>query len=56
MTNQARADPSPVIEDYERIAEAIVFLENHWRRRPSLDVVAKHAGLSKFHFQRLFSR
>ncbi len=56
MTPQTRTIRSPVIADYQRIADAIAFLEDHWRRRPSLDEVAEHVGLSRFHFQRLFSR
>lgn len=39
---------------YERIEQAIRFLRAHAREQPPLAVVAAHAGLSPFHFQRLF--
>ena len=42
--------------DYHRIERAIVFLEENWRRQPSLDEVARSVHLSEFHFQRLFRR
>ncbi|GAB3833546.1 bifunctional transcriptional activator/DNA repair enzyme AdaA [Hymenobacter jeollabukensis] len=41
--------------DYQRIAQAIQFLEANFRRQPSLDEVAEAVSLSPFHFQRLFS-
>jgi len=40
---------------YETIAEAIRFLRAHSRQQPSLEVVAKHVGLSPQHLQRVFS-
>ena len=43
-------------EDYQRIAQAIRFLEENSRRQPDLTEVAAHVGLSEYHFQRLFSR
>ena len=43
-------------EDYKRIEEAILYLENHYREQPSLDEVASNVGLSEYHFQRLFTR
>ncbi|HEY3489082.1 MAG TPA: methylated-DNA--[protein]-cysteine S-methyltransferase [Candidatus Deferrimicrobiaceae bacterium] len=42
--------------DYARIEQAIRFLETNFRRQPGLDEVAAAAGLSPFHFQRLFTR
>jgi AraC family transcriptional regulator of adaptative response/methylated-DNA-[protein]-cysteine methyltransferase len=42
--------------DYHRIERAIRFLDNSAPVRPSLDQVAKHVGMSPFHFQRLFTR
>jgi AraC family transcriptional regulator of adaptative response/methylated-DNA-[protein]-cysteine methyltransferase len=42
--------------DYQRIERAIEFLEENLRRQPSLTEVASAAGLSEFHFQRLFGR
>lgn len=42
--------------DYQRIAEAIRYLEVNFREQPDLDVLATHLGLSPFHLQRLFTR
>lgn len=42
--------------DYYRIADALQFLEQHYREQPNLDDVAAYAGLSPAHFQRLFRR
>lgn len=41
--------------NYERIAKAIAFLQEHALEKPSLDAAAAHIHLSPFHFQRLFS-
>jgi AraC family transcriptional regulator of adaptative response/methylated-DNA-[protein]-cysteine methyltransferase len=41
--------------NYVRIERAIQFLEQHFRRQPSLDEIAEHVHLSPFHFQRMFS-
>ena len=43
-------------EDYERIAQAIAYLENHFQEQPSLDEAAASVHLSTYHFQRLFKR
>lgn len=43
-------------QDYQRIEQAILYLENHYREQPSLEDVAANIGLSEFHFQRLFTR
>ena len=43
-------------DDYERIEHAIRFLREERKSRPSLEDVAAEAGLSPFHFQRLFQR
>jgi AraC family transcriptional regulator of adaptative response/methylated-DNA-[protein]-cysteine methyltransferase len=42
--------------DYARVERAIRFLEEHAESRPSLAEVARGAGLSPAHFQRLFTR
>ena len=42
--------------DYDRIGRAIRYLDEHFREQPGLDEVAREAGLSAFHFQRLFTR
>lgn len=44
------------IQDYERVAKAIRFLQDHQTELPSLPEVANHIGLSPYHFQRLFLR
>lgn len=43
-------------EDYLRIEQAILYLENHYKDQPNLDDVAANVGLSGYHFQRLFTR
>ena len=43
-------------EDYLRIEQAILYLENHYKEQPGLDEVAANIGLSEYHFQRLFTR
>jgi AraC family transcriptional regulator of adaptative response/methylated-DNA-[protein]-cysteine methyltransferase len=42
--------------DYRRVEAAIRFLENHHLEQPALADIAAAAGLSEYHFQRLFSR
>lgn len=42
--------------DYQRIEQAISFLEQNFRSQPSLDEVAQSVHLSKYHFQRLFKQ
>lgn len=43
-------------EDYLRIEQAIMYLENHFKDQPRLEEVAANIGLSEYHFQRLFTR
>jgi AraC family transcriptional regulator of adaptative response/methylated-DNA-[protein]-cysteine methyltransferase len=45
-----------VSSDYERIEQAINFIENNYRSQPTLSDAAKSVGLSEYHFQRLFKR
>lgn len=42
--------------DYQRIEQAIQFLETHFTDQPDLDEIAHHVHVSKYHFQRLFKR
>jgi AraC family transcriptional regulator of adaptative response/methylated-DNA-[protein]-cysteine methyltransferase len=42
--------------DYGRVEQAIHYLEAHAHEQPSLADLARHVGLSEFHFQRLFRR
>ena len=55
MTSTA-SDISQNARDYARIEAAILYLEEHFRDQPGLDDVAREAGLSPHHFQRLFRR
>ena len=43
------------MNDYERIASIIRYLDEHLIEQPDLATLADHAGLSPFHFHRLFS-
>ncbi len=42
--------------DFARIEAAIGYLQAHFREQPGLDALADAAGVSPYHFQRLFSR
>jgi AraC family transcriptional regulator of adaptative response/methylated-DNA-[protein]-cysteine methyltransferase len=42
--------------DFARIARAIRFIDAKFREQPRLAAIAAHAGLSEFHFNRLFRR
>lgn len=41
--------------NYERIAEAITYIRQHFKAQPGLDEVARKVHLSPYHFQRLFT-
>ncbi len=41
--------------DYNRIARSIDYIKDNFKNQPTLETIAEHAGLSPFHFQRLFS-
>src|SRR5882762_2344459 len=43
------------MNDYERVANVIRFLDRHHTEQPGLNQLAGAAGLSPFHFHRLFS-
>jgi AraC family transcriptional regulator of adaptative response/methylated-DNA-[protein]-cysteine methyltransferase len=43
------------VNDYERIARVIRYLDECHTEQPDLATLSKHAGLSPFHFHRLFS-
>ncbi|MGN6291178.1 MAG: bifunctional helix-turn-helix domain-containing protein/methylated-DNA--[protein]-cysteine S-methyltransferase [Chitinophagaceae bacterium] len=40
---------------YNRIAEAIEYIQEHFKTQPSLEEIAEQIHLSPFHFQRLFT-
>jgi AraC family transcriptional regulator of adaptative response/methylated-DNA-[protein]-cysteine methyltransferase len=42
--------------DYQRIEQAIRYVEEHFYEQPELDEIARKIGMSEFHFQRLFKR
>lgn len=41
--------------DYQRIAKAIEYIQNHFKTQPDLDEVADFVGLSSAHFQKMFT-
>jgi AraC family transcriptional regulator of adaptative response/methylated-DNA-[protein]-cysteine methyltransferase len=43
-------------EDYQRIEQALLFLERSYRQQPTLEEAAASIGLSEYHFQRLFTQ
>ena len=43
-------------EDYSRIEKAISFLGEHFYDQPDLSEIAKIAGVSEYHFQKIFQR
>src|SRR5690606_36052801 len=43
------------IINYNRIADAIDYIKQHFKEQPSLDEVAQRVHLSPYHFQRLFT-
>ena len=51
-----QTNPRQSSEDYLRIEQAILYLENHYKDQPELQQVADNVGLSEYHFQRLFTR
>lgn len=52
LSTQPPTQPSNA--DYARIERAIAYLHEHQDDQPALDDVARHVGLSPFHFQRQF--
>jgi AraC family transcriptional regulator of adaptative response/methylated-DNA-[protein]-cysteine methyltransferase len=43
-------------DDYMRVERAILYLEENFRRQPSLTEIAREVNLSEYHFHRLFTR
>ncbi|GGH80848.1 AraC family transcriptional regulator of adaptative response/methylated-DNA-[protein]-cysteine methyltransferase [Filimonas zeae] len=41
--------------NYERIAKAIEYIQQHFKEQPELEAIAAHVHLSPFHFQRMFT-
>jgi AraC-like DNA-binding protein len=44
-------EPPMSSNDYERIEQAIRFLEQRYHQQPSLEEIAEHLDLSQSHFQ-----
>jgi len=42
--------------DFQTVANSLSFLGKNFRNQPSLDELASRAGMSKYHFQRVFTR
>ena len=40
---------------YQRVADAIAYLQQNFKQQPTLEEVAEHVSLSPFHFQRIFT-
>jgi AraC family transcriptional regulator of adaptative response/methylated-DNA-[protein]-cysteine methyltransferase len=55
-TKMNEPDFTALSEDYQRVAQAIAYIETHAEAQPTLEEVAASVGLSEYHFQRLFSR
>jgi AraC family transcriptional regulator, regulatory protein of adaptative response / methylated-DNA-[protein]-cysteine methyltransferase len=49
-------EPTHPSLDYQRIEQAIRYIEANYKSQPSLRQIADHVGLSEYHFQRLFTR
>jgi len=56
MLTRTVEDYIQLSEDYDRIEQAILFLEANYQAQPSLSEVAASVHLSEYHFQRLFTR
>ena len=42
--------------EFARMTRAIEFIDREYQRQPKLAEIARHVGLSDFHFNRLFRR
>ncbi len=56
MLMQTVEDYTQLSDDYDRIEQAILFLEANYQAQPGLSEVAASVHLSEYHFQRLFTR
>ena len=52
----ARMDSFLDSREFARMTRAIEFIEREYQRQPKLAEIARHVGLSEFHFNRLFRR
>ena len=44
------------LEDYKLVEKALRYIEENYKDQPGLDEIARSVNLSKYHFQRVFSR
>lgn len=56
MSVEQRSPANDHARDYQRVAQAIRYLDEHRNDRPALGELAEHVGLSAHHFQRMFRR
>lgn len=42
-------------DDYEIVRRTLAFITDHWRRQPTVEEMAGHAGLSPGHLHHLFA-
>jgi AraC family transcriptional regulator of adaptative response/methylated-DNA-[protein]-cysteine methyltransferase len=49
-------DYQDLAADYQRVEQALAYLQAHYPEQPSLADVAASVGLSEYHFQRVFTR
>jgi len=52
----ARMDSFVDSREFTRMTRAIEFIDSEYQRQPRLAEIARHVGLSEFHFNRLFRR
>jgi len=50
------ADVTSRCRDYQRMADTLTWISDHFEEQPTLSDIAARAGTSPYHFQRLFSR
>ncbi|AXX91075.1 6-O-methylguanine DNA methyltransferase [Malaciobacter molluscorum LMG 25693] len=41
-------------ENYNKIVKAIKYIDENFKEQPSIDIIAQHIGMSKYHFIRVF--
>lgn len=55
-SKQPKAAANAGATDYQRVEQAIRYLDEHFKEQPPLREVARAVDLSEYHFQRLFRR
>ncbi len=54
--NTQSIDFRQLSDDYQRVEQAILYLDKNYQTQPELSEIAASIGLSEYHFQRLFTR